>query len=122
MTISDHASGIKEWFKRAEIYLIKSKFNSGAAYDQAIKKVQQAKERLAKAEDHLRKDEQDEALAIWKELFGSVFKVLDLGEARSFSSALREGTLRVAGPGVLSTAAGRAIPASSGYFGSTTNE
>jgi hypothetical protein len=122
VTIPDHVTGIMESFKQAETYLIPSKFNTDNAYERAIRKVQQVNGRLAQAEEHLGRDQVDEALAIWKDVFGSDFKVLDLNEAKNFSNALRNGTMHTTSTGMLSTTTGRAIPASAGYYSSTENE
>ena len=52
----------------------------------------------------------------WKEIFGKEFPTVDEEEAKNFSKALSEGSLKIGSTGALSTTAGSAIGASKGFF------
>jgi hypothetical protein len=65
---------------------------------------------------------EDEAIQIWKDIFGKEFPTVDAEEARNLSKSLSEGSLKVSTAGILSTTAGMAISASKGFFGDVSNE
>ena len=68
---------------------------------------------MKKCEDN----KEDEAIQIWKDIFGKEFPTVSDDEAKSFSKSLSEGNLKISPSGALSTTVGTAISASKGYFG-----
>ena len=57
------------------------------------------------------------AKKIWKEIFGKEFPTVDEEEAKNFSKALTEGSLKYSSTAGLSSIAGTAVSASKGFYG-----
>lgn len=115
--ITNYEEAIRLWFNNAEYYLEKSKFKTSNQYDDAIKKIKSVLDKLNKAKDHIDNNENDEAIQIWKDVFGKEFRLSDVEEAKAFSKQLREGSLKAASTGAISSTVGRNIPASKGFYG-----
>ena len=113
--ITNIRDGIEKWFLNASSssYTNSSKFKSQDEYDKAIKKIKKVSDEFVKAAG--KKDE--EAIGVWKEIFGSDFPVVTTEEAKNFSKSLTEGTLKVGAAGIVNTTVGKAVPASKGFFG-----
>ncbi|VTR29699.1 SMODS domain-containing nucleotidyltransferase [Sphingobacterium thalpophilum] len=114
--------GIELWFEHAGTYLVSAKFKSYRQYEKAIEKVNNVVTKLEKAAEKCGEGEETEALLIWKDIFGKDFPTIDPEEAKNFSKAISEGTLKVAGTGLLSTVSGYSITASRGYHGGLSKE
>lgn len=119
-TFNDFANfeqSIRIWFNNAESYLQLNKFKSNDDYTTSIGRIKKVKEKLNEAKEKYDDGKEDEAIQIWKDIFGKEFPTVDVEEAKSFSKSLSEGSLKVSTAGILSTTAGRSISASKGYFG-----
>lgn len=108
---------IRIWFNNAEYNLLSSKFKSNEEYTKALNKVKKVKDKLNEARGQYDNNNEDEAIKIWKEIFGKEFPTVSDDEAKSFSNSLSEGKLKIASTGALSTLTGTAISASKGFFG-----
>lgn len=109
--------GIEIWFDNSEYYLQQAKFKSSKNYDRAIENIKKANKRLKDAAVKYEDGKEGEAILMWKEIFGRDFPTIDAEEAKNFSQAISEGSLKVASTGLLSTVAGYGISASRGYHG-----
>jgi hypothetical protein len=114
---SNNEQSIRLWFDQAEYYLTSSKFKSHSDYDVALKKVKKVKEKLNDAKRLLDDRKESEAKEIWKDVFGKEFPITDEEEAKNFSKAMQEGTLKVGATGILSTTVGKSVQASGGFYG-----
>jgi len=108
---------IRLWFNNAEYHLLSNKFKSNDEYNTAANKLKKAKEKLNEAKEKYDDGKEDEAIQIWKNLFGKEFPTVSDEEAKSFSKALSEGNLKISSAGILSTSVGNLISASKGFFG-----
>lgn len=115
--ITNYEEAIRLWFNNAEYYLEKNKFKTNNQYDDAIKKIKSVRDKLNKAREHTDNKENDEAIQIWKEVFGKEIRLSDVEEAKAFSKKLSEGSLKAASTGAISSSVGRNIPASKGFYG-----
>ncbi|MFD2247537.1 nucleotidyltransferase [Pontibacter ruber] len=114
---ANYEEGIRLWFNQAEYYAEQGKFTSYKAYEQAIILIKEAKIKLNEAHEYKKSGNEAEAIKIWKGLFGRDFPTVDTEEAKNYSRALSEGTLKVASTGAISTSSGKSVLASKGYFG-----
>lgn len=115
--VTNYEEAIRLWFNNAEYYLEKNKFKTNNQYDDAIKKIKSVRDKLNKAKEHIDNKENDEAIQIWKDVFGKEFRLSDVEEAKAFSKQLSEGSLKAASTGAISSSLGRNIPASKGFYG-----
>ena len=115
--ITNYEEAIRLWFNNSEYYLEKNKFKTNNQYDDAIKKIKSVRDKLNKAKEHIDNKENDEAIQIWKDVFGKEFRLSDVEEAKAFSKQLSEGSLKAASTGAISSTVGRNIPASKGFYG-----
>lgn len=113
---------IRIWFNNAEYSLLSNKFKSTDDYDKAVNKVKKVKDKLNEAKEKYDNGEEDEAIQIWKEIFGREFPTISDEEAKNFSKSLSEGSLKNTSAGALSTLTGFAISASNGYYGDISNK
>lgn len=113
---------IRIWFNNAEYNLSSIKFASNDEYNKAINKVKKVKDKLNDAKEKYDAGKEDEAIQIWKEVFGKEFPTISDEEAKSFSKSLSEGNLKNTSAGTVSTSAGFAISASKGFFGDVPKE
>jgi len=113
----NYEESIRIWFNNAEYYLQSQKFKSFDDYTKAAEKVKKVKDKLNDAKKKYDDGKEDDAIVIWKEVFGKEFPTADVEEAKNFSKSLSEGTLKVNKIGGLSTIAGISVPASKGFFG-----
>ena len=116
-SITNFEDGIRNWFNNAESYLRKSSFNTDNKYDDSIKKIKKAKEKINEAHDLNNDNKTEEAKKLWKEVFGREFPIADKEEAKSFGKKLSEGNLKVSSSRALSSSIGRNIPSSKGFYG-----
>lgn len=116
-SFSNYKTGIEYWFKYAGDYLSSSKMKSYSDYEMAVKKVRAVNNKLEDAITMILENEEGEAKQIWKGIFGREFPVLDANEAKTFASAISEGSLKVGSTGILSTVSGYDVRASRGYYG-----
>lgn len=114
---TNYEEAIRLWFNNSEYYLEKNKFKTNNQYDDAIKKIKSVRDKLNKAKEHIDNKENDEAIQIWKDVFGKEFRLSDVKEAKAFSKQLSEGSLKAASTGTISSTVGRNIPASKGFYG-----
>lgn len=112
---------IRFWFNNVENHLVSSKFKSHQDFTSAINKVKKVKTKLNEAKKYYDDKKQGEAIKIWKEIFNGAFSAIDVNEAKEFSKALSEGTLKIGSTGILSTTQGKLIPASKGFYGEEQN-
>ena len=110
-------TGIRLWFNNAEAYLLSIKFKSNDDYVAAINKIKKVKDKLNEARKLYDDKKEGEAILIWKAIFDEKFPTVDVEEAKNFSKALSEGNLKIGVTGVLSTTIGKAVPASTGFYG-----
>ncbi len=108
---------IRIWFNNAEYYLQSSKFKSNDDYNASINRIKKVKGKLNEAKEKYDDGKEDEAIQIWKDIFGKEFPTVDVDEAKNFSKSLSEGSLKISTVGTLSTIAGMAMSASKGFFG-----
>ena len=117
-SFKNHEEAIRLWFNNAEYQLLSQKFKSNGDYTAAINKIKKVKDKLNDAKKLYNEKKEGEAIIIWKDIFDKEFPTIDLEEAKSFSKALAtDGGLKTGAAGLLSTTAGREIPASKGFFG-----
>lgn len=110
--------GIRLWFNQAEYQLQQSKFNSENDFTSAKNKVKKVKEKLNEAKKLYDDKKENEAIQIWKDIFGKEFPApVDVNEAKNFSKALNEGSLKIGTTGILSMTSGKDVPASKGVYG-----
>ena len=114
---TNYEESIRMWFNNAEFYMLTEKFKSTSDYDAAKTKLAKVKKKLNEAKDLLDKGEEYKAKEIWKEIFGKDFPLTDEEEAKNFSKAMQEGTLKVTAAGILSTISGKAVQISGGFHG-----
>jgi len=108
---------IRLWFNNAEYYLQSNKFKSNDDYTTSINRIKKVKGKLNEAKEKYDDGKEDEAIQIWKDVFGKEFPTADEDEAKNFSKSLSEGSLKISAAGTLSTTVGTAISASKGFFG-----
>lgn len=113
---------IRLWFNNAEYHLQSNKFKSNDDYTTSINRIEKVKEKLNEAKEKYDDGKEDEAIQIWKDIFGKEFPTVDEDEAKNFSKSLSEGSLKISGTGTLSTTVGTAISASKGFFGDIPKE
>lgn len=115
--IKNYREGIELWFNYAEYYLISTKLKSNNDYLTVIERIKKVIKKLDEATAKYVDGKEPEAVQLWKEIFGREFPTIDPAEAKNFARSISEGNLRVTTNGALSTTAGFAIGASSGYHG-----
>jgi hypothetical protein len=115
--LTNFEQSIRLWFNNAEYYLQTSKFKCNEDYNTSIKRIKKVKDKLNEAKEKLNDGNEDDAIHIWKDIFGKEFPTVDDEEAKNFSRLLSEGSLKISTAGILSTSAGMAISASKGFFG-----
>ena len=108
---------IRIWFNNAEYNLLSHKFKSNDEYNKAVNKLKKVKDKLNEAKEKYDDSKEDEAIQIWKDIFGKEFPTVSDEEAKNFSKSLSEGNLKISSAEALSTSAGIAISASKGFFG-----
>jgi hypothetical protein len=113
---------IRLWFNNAEYYLSSVKFTSNDEYTKAVNKAKKVKDKLNDAKEKYDAGKEDEAIQVWKEVFGKEFPTISDEEAKNASKLLSEGSLRNTSAGTLSTSAGFAISALKGFFGDVPKE
>ncbi|OJW34615.1 MAG: hypothetical protein BGO54_07750 [Sphingobacteriales bacterium 46-32] len=113
---------IRLWFNNAEYHLQSNKFKSNDDYTTSINRIEKVKEKLNEAKEKYDDGKEDEAIQIWKDIFGKEFPTVDEDESKNFSKSLSEGSLKISGTGTLSTTVGTAISASKGFFGDIPKE
>lgn len=118
-SFNNYEEAIRIWFNNAEFYLASGKFKSYDQYTVSINRIKKVKDELNKAKKHYDDGEEVKARQIWKDIFGKEFPAVDEEEeeAKDFSKALSDGTLRVASTGILSKTAGMTMAASKGAHG-----
>ncbi|HMG67125.1 MAG TPA: hypothetical protein VK588_05535, partial [Chitinophagaceae bacterium] len=108
---------IRLWFDNAATYLSSVKFKSEDDYNSAISKINKVKNKLTDAKEKYDAGKEEEAVEIWKVIFGREFPTVSAEEAKAFSKSFSDGTLKIGSTGLLSATAGAAIPASKGFYG-----
>jgi hypothetical protein len=108
---------IRIWFNNAEYNLLSNKFKSNDDYNKALNKVKKVKDKLNEAKEKYDDSKEDEAIQIWKDIFGKEFPAISDEEAKDFSKSLSEGGLKISSAGALSTTVGTLISASKGFYG-----
>lgn len=108
---------IRIWFNNAEYNLLSNKFKSNDDYNKAVGKLKKVKDKLNEAKEKYDDGKEDEAIQIWKDIFGKEFPTISDEEAKNFSKSLSEGSLKNSSTGMLSTLTGFAISASKGFYG-----
>lgn len=93
-----------------------AKLKSNDDHTAATNKIKKVKDKLNDAKKKYDDGKESEAKKIWKEVFGKEFPTVDEEEAKNFSKALSEGSLKIGSTGALSTSVGSAIGASKGFF------
>lgn len=114
--------GIELWFKNAEIFLKSDRCGTTNQYNATKDSISKAKKKIEDAIEKANNGKEDEAKTVWKELFGRDFPIYDAEEARFFSKALSEGSLKYSAAAGLSTTVGNAIAASRGFYGDDTKK
>lgn len=109
--------GIELWFEHAEDYLSMAMTDSYSQYETVRNAVKNTTTCLDDAKTDIEKGNVASAIKKWKEIFGRDFPVIDVNEARSFGSAIREGALKWSTVEGLSTTVGSALAASKGFYG-----
>ncbi|MEI2824281.1 MAG: nucleotidyltransferase [Chitinophagaceae bacterium] len=115
-SFANYEESIRIWFNNAEYNLLSQKFNSNDDYNSVMKKIKRDRDKLNDAKKKYDEGKESEAKKNWKEIFGKEFPTVDEEEAKNFSKALSEGSLKIGSTGALSTTAGSAIGASKGFF------
>lgn len=113
----NYEESIRLWFNNAEHYLTASKFNSAIDFETTIKRIKKIKDKLNNAKAKYDEGDEDEAILIWKEVFGKEFPTISDDEAKDFAKYLTEGQLRISPSGNLSKTLGTMISASKGFYG-----
>lgn len=113
---TNYEEAIRLWFNNSEYYLQSAKFKSNDDHTATTNKIKKVKDKLNDAQIKYDDGKEVEAKKIWKEVFGKEFPTVDEEEAKNFSKALSEGSLKIGSTGALSTSVGSAIGASKGYF------
>lgn len=121
-TFVNYEESVRLWFNNAEYHMQSIKFNSNDDYNAALKKIKKVRDKLNDAKKKLDDGKENEALLIWKDVFGKEFPTVDVEEAKSLSKALTEGGLKIGSSGALSTSVGTAISASKGFFNGVSQE
>lgn len=116
-TFSNLEKSIRKWFNEAEYHLESNKFKSENEFDKFKKKLEKTKNKLNDAKELIDNKNEAEAKKIWKGIFEKEFPIVDEEEAKTFSKSLSEGSLKIASSGLLSTATGKTVSASKGFFG-----
>jgi hypothetical protein len=114
--------GIRKWFNEGGLFLNVTKFKSIDDHTITIKRLGKAKEKINDAFKKYEAGKEGEANQLWKDIFGDEFPTIDVDEAKVFSKALSDGSLKIASTGTLSTSEGSTISASKGFFGGVSKE
>lgn len=114
---TNYEEAIRIWFNNAEYYLQSAKFKSNNDYTASTNKIKKVKNKLNDAKKKYDEGKEAEAKKIWKEIFGKEFPTVDEEEAKNFSKALTEGSLKYSSTAGLSSIAGTAVSASKGFYG-----
>lgn len=114
---SDLEEGIRIWFNNGFNLLEKDTFGTDNKYDTANDNVDFVKQKLNEAKNLLDGGKEADAKKIWKEIFGKEFPTVDEEEAKNFSRALSEGSLKISSSGLLSENVGKNVTPSKGYYG-----
>jgi hypothetical protein len=113
----NYEEAIRLWFNNAEYQLQSSKFKSNDDHTAAINKIKRVKDKLNNAKKLSDEGKEGEAIKIWKDIFGKEFPTVNEEEAKNFSKALTEGSLKISTTGTLSMTGSKSIPASKGFYG-----
>lgn len=113
----NYEEAIRLWFNNAEYQLQSSKFKSNEDYTAATNKIKKVKDKLNNAKELYDEGKEGETIKIWKDIFGKEFPTVDVEEAKNFSKALTEGSLKISPAGILSTTGSKSVPASKGFYG-----
>lgn len=114
---SDLEEGIRFWFANAENSLKLDDFSTETKFNKSKDNIAEVKQKLDEAKNLYDANKESDAIKIWKEVFGKEFPTADVEEAKNFSSALSQGTLRLSTTGMLSATIGKTIASSKGYYG-----
>lgn len=117
--ITNIKMAIEKWFQFAPTagYLSASKFKSYEEYEKTLKKINGTYGLFEKATLQLLTKRENEAILIWKSIFGSDFPTTTEEEAKSFSKSMLEGSLKISPSGIINQTAGKTVPQSTGFFG-----
>jgi len=115
-SFTNFEESIRLWYNNAEYNLFSHKFKSNDAFNTTINRIKKVKDKLNDAKNKYDEGKEDEAIAVWKKIFGNEFPTADEDEAKNFSKSLTEGTLKISTAGVLSDVSGRQVPALKGGF------
>ena len=81
---------IRIWFNNAEYNLYSIKFTSNDEYTKAVNKVKKVKDKLNDAKKKYDAGKEDEAIQIWKGVFGKEFPTISDEEAKFFLNHYRK--------------------------------
>lgn len=116
-SFKSYEEAIRLWFNNAEYQLVSNTFKSFDDYTAAKNKIKKVKDKFNEAKKLYDNGKESEAILMWKDIFGKEFPTTDVNEAKNFSKALSDGTLKISSAGLLSTNTGKTIPASKGFYG-----
>lgn len=109
--------GIRIWFNYAEGYLTQEMTGSYKKFEVVRDAIRTTKADINKAKDFVDNGDHASAIKIWKDIFNTDFPTIDVNEARSFGSAIKDGSLKWNSTIGLTTSSGSAIAASKGFYG-----
>lgn len=112
---TNHEDGVHTWLRYATNYLDSDKFADEDDYSDAVEAISAAYEKIDEAHTLYEDGQENEAIKLWKEVFGTKFPTISDAEARQLSESMRSGSLKIAGTGLLG-ATGQRVPSTS-YFG-----
>jgi len=116
-SFGDYEEGIRYWFNNAEYNLQSSRFKNNQDYLDALARIKKVRDKLNEAKKLNDEGKIEDAIKIWKDVFGREFPAIDISDAKSFSKALTDGSLKINASGTLSAVTGNTISASKGFFG-----
>lgn len=119
-SFTNYEISIRTWFNSA--VLIPARFKSHQQYEDAHNKMKAAKEDLNEAKSLFDNDKKDEAIKIWKSMFGKEFPSTDKAEARAYSQQLTEGTLKVSSAGTIGSSTGVYAKSVGGFYGEVSKD
>jgi len=117
---TNYEESIRLWFNNAEYHLQALKLNSNDEYNEVIKSIKRDRDRLNDAKKKYDEGKEGTSMMIWKGIFGKEFPTVDQEEAKDFSKSLSEGSLKYSSSAGLSTAAGKTLSSSKGFYSGDT--
>ncbi len=115
-SFTNFEESVYHWFDKVLLYMRSDKFSNTTDYDEAKKKVERDKNKIAEAHKLYIDGKEGEAIKKWKDVFGDKFPTISEEEAKAMNELMKSGNLKMDSKGALSVA-GSIVVQPTKFFG-----